>query len=261
MVMMQAYLDESQDAEGRKVHCIGGLMAPAAEWEKIKACWAELLGDYSINEFHTKDCVAGRGEFGRFSEREREGMLATFVNAIVQPGPRIATATVILLDAYPHYARTLKYRRQLPPRAATSGHLGDPYFMAFEHVIQTMARDVSVTNLPSSERIAFVFDRCHLSGRAGGLYEEVITAQSDYRDRLGACAFDDGAKVLPLQVADVIAYEYRRFAEEVQLRQGTSAPSSARDPFVELAVRFGGPWQIRECELREIAHKVADSIQ
>lgn len=249
MLMLNAYMDESSDERKKKVQCIAGLLAPAAQWNCIWGAWAQLLLRHGITEYHSKECLAGEGEFDQFEPPEREDIHTDFVNVILRSEGTIATATMILLPDFPEYADALERRRVLPRKGAVNGPLRDPYFMAFEHAVQEMARDRSVSALPSNERIAFVFDQHHLSGRAGGLFHGLLAKESDYRNRLGPCAFEDSEAFLPLQAADVIAYEYRRYAEEVWLEK-----KEPREAFVELAAKFGGGWRIDTKEFERLSN-------
>ena len=248
MLMLNAYMDESSDERAEKVQCIAGLMAPAAEWNCIWGEWAQLLLKHGITEYHAKECCAGEGEFDRFEPPEREDIHADFVNVILRSKQAIATATMILLPDFPEYGDSLERRRILPQKKAINGPLRDPYFMGFEHAVQEMARDRNVATLPANEKVAFMFDHHHLKGRAGALFHDLLAKESDYRDRLGACVFEDSKDFLPLQAADVIAYEYRRYAQEVWLEK-----QEPRDVFVELAAKFGGGWRIGRDEFQRLS--------
>jgi hypothetical protein len=250
MILLKAYMDESSDEKKQIVQTIAGMVAPKSEWDSITTEWAALLDEYRLPEFHMVDCVnpPKNSVYARYDQLERLRMQARFISVIVKPGPRIAHASTVHLVDYDSQRAGLGNRRAFPPRSAASGPLHDPYFLAFEHSVQELACDKSVSGLPAEERIGFVFDRNKsLEGRASYFFSLLIKQQSPYRDRLADCAFDDSDKILPLQVADVIAYEYR------DAMQKRAAGQLARGQFGFFAERFGFGWEITAEQVRNMA--------
>ena len=247
MLMLTAYLDESQDEKKSIVLCIGGMVAPASEWNCIWGEWAQLLNRYDLSEFHATNCVSGTGEFAAIAEPQRERMYWEFLSVITEPGWRIAHASRVHLEHYAEHRDAMDERRVFPPKSAVSGRLGDPYFLAFEHAIQSIATSATISALPPSEDVAFICDHNYLSGRAQGFYKLILEKHAEFRARLGTITFGVSNKVVPLQVADVIAFEYRRYEEDKR---------SGKDPrpqFIHLVGRFDGGWSIPDDELRGLA--------
>jgi hypothetical protein len=244
-----AYMDESQDPKKEKVQTIAGLLASEAEWKEISAAWELLLDKHGLCEFHAVDCVGGNEDFRKYKGNpdKRELIYNEFLALLLRPGQKLATAVSIMLRPYKQHLPGLATRRKFPPKSATSGPLDDPYFMAFEHVVQEIATDKNIAELDEQERIGFVFDENRtFEGRAQPFFRDLRT-RAEYRSRLGAIAFDDSYSVLPLQTADIVAYEYRRHVEEVLIGGG-----SPRQQYIALARKYGGGWKIDDEHLSQI---------
>ena len=72
---------------------------------------------------------------------------------------------------------------------------------------------------------------------------------------MGTLTFGQSDKIVPLQIADVIAFEYRRYEEDKRARR------DPRPQFLHLVERFGGGWNISDTELRRLATLVREQRQ
>lgn len=246
-------MDESSDKKKATVQTVAGMLAPTDEWNCIWGEWAALLAEYEIPEMHMTYCVAGKGDFKAFSTDDLEEMQWRFLSVILKPGPRIAHATTVFLETYENHRQVLEKRRQFPVKSGGSGKLGDPYYLAFEHSVQEIATDSASRKLSPNEALTFIFDDGPYAGRARKFYDILLAKETEYRDRLGPCTFAQSNRIIPLQIADTIAYEYRRYHEDV-IRHRDIRPA-----IVELAARFGGGWVINAGELRRLADLVDGS--
>lgn len=144
----------------------------------------------------------------------------------------------------------LKQRRAFPEKSPVNGPLDDPYFLAFEHAVQQIALDGTISSLPDGEEVAFVFDHTSLKGKAQGFYKILLSRHAEYRGRLGPITFGDSRRLVLLQVADLRAFEYRKWLEDKR---------AGRDPrlrLIHLVARFGGGWDIPDAELGDLANRI-----
>jgi hypothetical protein len=206
-----AFCDESADERKARVWVAAGYFGSAEEWERFALAWDNALRDEDcLPAFHMVDCESGSGDFKGKPLEKRERLQRRFIDIVTRS--KIKGAAVgIMLEPYNRLLQRIRHYRHIPQGLSVSGSLADPYFWAFQHLVELIATDIEICQLPPEERVAFTFDQHQMSGRAQALYDSVLHSESfQYRSRLGAIAFDDRRRVNPLQAADIIAYECRR---------------------------------------------------
>jgi hypothetical protein len=215
LLMLTAYLDESQDSKRERFLVVAGFLAPADVWAPFWKEWDEALTDEDIPAFHAKDCEHGKSHFEGFSPERRAEIQRRFIGIITAHPGLLGHGTAIELPAYEELRPELRRFFQIVPGGPVSGDTSDPYFFAWQLTIQLIAKLPWVEDLPSEERIAFVFDQNDFKGRALDSFAGLRHARRVlYRHRLGTIAFDDHRIIKPLQAADILAYELFRFAED-----------------------------------------------
>jgi hypothetical protein len=212
MLMLTAYVDESghsADPLARFVG-LGGLVAPVSRWEKFTDDWQSALDEFiDGKEFHMRQyiCVSGVGPYVGWDKARRQAFMARLVAAIVESEAQ-PVAAIVSLDA----------------RAALhqihQDYFGDPYFTAFQQV----TRGLSLAALPRGfpfepETVSMVYAYQsefgaittgaalpHNQGRAESLWH-AIKQQTDFGQWMGGYSSDTPKNMLPLQAADLFAYE------------------------------------------------------
>jgi hypothetical protein len=225
MLMMEAYVDESADETKQKVYAMAALIAPAGVWNCLWGEWDRALAANNLPEFHMKDCVAtnpetgcGYGVFADRDEAERERLQREFIGIMTGFGPENlgGMASGVLLEPYNRRMAQFKRLRTVPPKTPLSGSLSDPYYLVFQHLVELATGSQFFRE--TGETLGFVFDRHHLQGSAGYMYEGMRGSKNvQNRDRMGTCAFADRVRVKPLQAADVLAYETYRYVQDTIL--------------------------------------------
>jgi hypothetical protein len=212
MMELQAFCDESETPG--KVYVVAGWWAPAIEWEKLEEPWNHAVKHYGISEFHAKDCEQGKHDFEGRSRQERTTIASEFltlVNSIDVRGVYTAIDT-----------RRWDRVRMKELRAK----YGDPFYVAFQQTVETIAKDVEAAGYVSGEEVALVFDERPggariedpaNADRSGDILDYFRSMKASpnpatsFVRRLGSLTFGSSDKFPQLQAADLLAYEARRY--------------------------------------------------
>lgn len=208
--MMKAYFDES---ENPGILTISGYIGHYGYWPRFEREWKNALGEFGLTAFHMVDFAHSNGEFERLKGREdeRQKILARLMKIIYREPPRFfAFGSSVDLMAF----------RALPDEMRKQ--VGDdPYWLLFQTSI-----GIAVTWLlgflreqPAllNERIAFIFDRRASEGLARQLYNKLkdVVYPENIAKLCGMLAFDDDEIVVPLQAADILAYEMAKYLQDM----------------------------------------------
>lgn len=203
-----AYCDESEDSQkGGRFFIAAGYFAPVQVWEIFNRAWANTLDQLGIDEFKMADCERGRGVYEGLSYQERALLQRTFIGLIVG-SPIWGVSAAVNLRHYEEFMPRMVKARQ---------KYAKPYFLAFQHLVEMMALKLSEAEIVGpSDRIAYFFDeQTEYQGRAKEIFSS-LTKDGDleYTNRVGSITFDDSRRFLPLQAADILAYENLRYLRD-----------------------------------------------
>lgn len=214
MLEVRSYCDESYDEKSERVWVMAGYLGIAEEWEKFAQSWGEALSRRELSEFHMADCEHGFGEFKTRSGSEREELQREFIG-IINSSRIVGAAGGIMLNAYNDLLPYIKQVRKCPAGLSVSGSLADPYFLAFQLVIELTVKNAVAHQIPENEKIAFIFDRHHLQGRATAIFISLVKSKNlDYVSHLDQrIVFGNRHKFMQIQAADILAYEYYRYLD------------------------------------------------
>lgn len=196
--MLEAYFDEShtQFAFG-----LGGYLAPADEWKRFNAKWVEFLAGYKLQRFHMADCESQQEEFRGWTVARCHQAVRDAIS-ILNSHSIIGINWGCFLDDYKDHPVPEGQSRP------------DPYHLCFVKCVALALFEAD--NFGVDEEIAFLFDRRKkFQHKAHDLFDRMIRQESSSRinARIGLLAFGDSYKVLPLQAADIMAYEARKELE------------------------------------------------
>jgi len=184
--MLWAYFEESglHKAETGKLDwlVLAGAIATEENWGHVSSEWEAVLIDFGITTFHMADFEAYEGEFKNFSKDDHKALLTR------------------LLEIQAKYVHDI-----FGVTNWTGRYIGPYQNICHRNVIDLL----TIIGSPSQEEpISIVFAR-HEEVSPIKLSEYFDEAQSK-RQRFGSWTVDYPSNNPPLQMADLIAYEFAR---------------------------------------------------
>jgi hypothetical protein len=248
MAMLVTYLDESGIHKGARVCAMAGFIAEHEEWITFERRWKQALKNADIRAFHMAQFENRLGDFEGWSDTRRKMLLADLIE-IIKAREIYGFGSALVLADYDKLKDDDK-------RWMTHG-TGVPYFLCFQHCVVEAAHYAD--SLPPEEKVAFVFDRQgEFSSEATRLYSSLKDC-NDWPNRVrlaDAFAFASRLETVPLQAADIAAYEsYKRVENLLYNRQ-----HSERWPMKQLRMRpFHGKYFDSAALQKLAASRPADS--
>ncbi|MGD9852381.1 MAG: DUF3800 domain-containing protein [Nitrospirales bacterium] len=221
--MLKLFLDESGHlADSReKVFVVGGCLSSLDQWERLEGKCCLVLREYGIRQLHMKHFAHHRGEFSGWSESKRRGLLEK-VHVITRDHVDKFIAAVVPMSDYNALDKGQK---------KLAGH---PYLVAFKDCLLMAERTAQELFAPP-EKIETIFsDHPKLNGAILKHYS-ACKKNSVIRDRLGPITFDSPDNILPLQTADLVAYELNKIGR--QRLEGDFDFDKIRWPFREIIMQ------------------------
>jgi hypothetical protein len=195
------YADESETTG--KVFTLAGFMATPGAWDRFVPKWRQMLcdvGPYPVDAFHSADIEAAKPPFDGWAKSERDKLVSTALDII---GDTSLCANLFAVSC----TFVLEDRlRVLPPptRSKVADVYEDCYRVLFHNILKRWVFN----------GIDFIFDEKEkVKGRVKGHFDwakSVLDNMPEFAGRLNDCSFRDDRKVIPLQAADLLAYEIRR---------------------------------------------------
>lgn len=207
IMMIQAYFDDSGTHAGSDLVFVGGTFGSVDQWEPFEAAWKAVLDNpaphkASLPRFHMAECEAGEGLFADYKPAERDLTIHNFRKVILDSG-LYGYAMGISRTDWDKFAPTV-----------LTSILGDNIesfciWNCFQHVLNWAGL---------RNEVAFVFDDWRGSsdsradfGRISDIYQGAAKADSTKAQPL-SLTFANSLKTLPLQAADMVAWEMRNCA-------------------------------------------------
>lgn len=207
IMMIQAYFDDSGTHADSDLVFVGGVFGSVDQWELFEAAWEAVLDNpaphkVSLPRFHMAECEAGEGLFADYKPAERDRTIHNFRKVILDSG-LYGYAMGISRADWDKFAPTV-----------LTSILGDHIesfciWSCFQHVLDWAGL---------RKEVAFVFDDWRGSpdrradfDRIGNIYQGAAKAGSTKAQPL-SLTFANTLKTLPLQAADMVAWEMRNYA-------------------------------------------------
>lgn len=216
-MIFTAYVDESGMHDGSQHIVLAGYISTADQWNAFEDNWKAALSDAGIPSFHMTD-FANRiaPHYNRWSESQRQERLARFIN--IANKHSICSVGVILskADLGAAMGRVITvFRGRAYGIAAT-------WFTGLTVAALTKHHDPNA-------HVAYVMDR---GARRSGEYVQIINrmmAKTDLMAGIRALSIrlESSSLFVPLQAADILAYELYRLA-------GSSGDKPKRTPLTLL---------------------------
>ena len=203
--MFIAYFDDSGHSINSPVLTVAGVVAKASKWESFEEKWAKRLRRAKVPMFHMTDYESGKQDFTGWGHRKRMAFivdLAAIVKNTIECG---VGASVLMED----------WQTVMPKNFVDADFVArrGPYSLLFQICLEKIEEVVKV---PASETIACVFDENNfVRGAIAEHYRDVKKGQK-LENTFGALVFDNKANLLPLQAADMVAYEaYKHVTNQI----------------------------------------------
>lgn len=234
MQVYQAYLDESGTHDDSDRVVVAGFLSDEPRWKAFSVKWKAALDDWRVNAFHMSEFAHFRGKFKSWTEEERQERLGYLINLINDY--TISSIAIVVLKK--------SFNEIMSPDAKAL--CGDAYGCASIACYYNLG-----AKEPKSDTyIAYIMDKGCL-GRDALAW--IHGAQSKYPDwveetRIISLDFQDKKLFVPLQSADILAYEIFKDAE----RQFLGGQRKPRIPLKLLATKPKQWHYIDDDELRKV---------
>src|SRR5437879_6371366 len=216
LLMLYTHLDESL---GSRNLVLAGFIGGAQQWGFFESEWLGALKKYKIDPpFKMQRWQMRKTPFRNMPEQKRRDLLNELL-AVIRSRAMMGVGAAVSLAAYEATFLDQTLRRRV----------GTPYCLCVTACIALVGKWARMYS--HNEQVGYVIDRGHANAREALLaYQDLLkdkTATEKYR--VGPLAFDDDLVAVPLQAADLVAYEAMRHLENRQLDQ-----ASMRYPFKQL---------------------------
>lgn len=199
VLILGAYFDESGHSSYSRIVSMAGWLAPPEVWDSFSKQWQIALDKEVIKVFHMADFENQKGEFSvGWEKKERRHKLLSILIETIKDHDLCGIGSAILMGDY-SVSSELREER-----------IEDAYFLNFQLCASDSVQIVG--GKFKAEKVSFVFaTQGEYVGRLPALYEKVRSWSNT--NRFGPISFDNPRNVVPLQVADLLAYETYKFFE------------------------------------------------
>jgi hypothetical protein len=213
-----AFVDESYDET--TVFTVAGFLAPREAWTRIWQEWERVLKVEHLEAFHAVDCEKRSRAFQGWSASRSDRLQRTLIELIGDPSYGLVGYSASK-ELAPHRRLLPRLKRlfKFPPGLSVSGPLHDPYFMLFQRVAELIVTDELLTDFPAKDLVGFTFDRLDKAHNAKAVAEAMWRFRP-WGERVRSAGWMDSTTILPLQIADFLAYETFRYHRDVTLSGG-----------------------------------------
>jgi hypothetical protein len=206
MLMLTAYFDETGHEADPVLNFAGmaGFVAPHGRWLNFENQWRDTLKNAGLNDpFHMKEFAHSAGQFKSWKGKEdkRRLLLGRLIEIIRETKATPIGAAVFLRDF-----------ESLTP--VQRSHFRGPYYLCFQTVTRGAAIEAVFED--PAEKVAMVYAFNEEYGTANAhngaealwhLMKKHVTLDCNMNERMGSYASSTPAKMMPLQAADLFAYE------------------------------------------------------
>lgn len=205
--MLAAYFDESGLHADARCFCFAGYIGYASDWFEFSRLWRHALAEARVASFHMSEFETRHGLFADWPRERRYSLIRELVS-IINSTDLWGFGIGVPLDVYERVRARLVSQRHLRPE-----WWDHPYLLAYQWALVELG--VESDHLPQTETIAFTLDRT--STFRSRLADTHRTYQKDTTCarhwRIGSLTFRARVDTEPLQAADLLAYEVRKFID------------------------------------------------
>jgi hypothetical protein len=224
--VLVAYMDESGTHANAPITLVCALVNRLIFWSRMELPWRKDLGLLGLAWFHATDCENRKKDFEHIERPQRDRLVEDLSTLVCAQQPHVIAAAVIRSDWDREASSAIKNR------------FIDPYYFCFEHCLQKITKWSDAH--AGGEPVALVIAKQEeYQDRAAELYR--IYSQSTTFDghRLGRFGMGSPRCLIPLQAADLVAYETYQY-QVGRIRKSTNPVRPAFSRILAELPLFGG---------------------
>jgi hypothetical protein len=203
MFMLTAYLDETGDSKDRaqRIVGMGGLLAPTDMWDQFELRWNRALKEFQIPYFHMREFAHSTGVFEDWKGKEtkRRKLFGKLIKAMEMAYP-IPIGATVPKDVYDStFSQYPDFEKE------------DPYHRTLHYCVNGLAAlRITMGCVDDSETVALVLSQ-HEQFKSYVLrHYDRLTKELPHLQKISSISFADMRQIVPLQAADVVAYELKK---------------------------------------------------
>lgn len=208
IAMFSAYFDESGTDEKSPVIVVAGWLANDKEWIKLSNKWQAVLAKYDLPYFRMSKWQARQGPYKTMTEKDWKQLIER-LTAIIKKHTSIGIFGAFHRATYDEVLREI-YGKNYKTKFVK------PYGVCAMRCMDTLRRWMKSKSLDGP--LAYVFEAG--ARYSGEFFESYKAAQKGSRFKQsypGGISFYDKRVMLPLQAADILAYEmYRELKNSIE---------------------------------------------
>jgi hypothetical protein len=215
--MFNAFFDESWDQHQDRILVVGGMLGLYEQWSKIEWRWKELLDRYGIAYYRASEAEFARGQFSKEPYRtvgtNTTANQYTLLETVREDFFRITTSGTVSGLAVGIPIALFSEVADTPDHLEKFG--GTPYYLCGHTAMLEMLKAEKYV-LRSKDLITFTFDRQQeFEKEMRKVHAHLQTTECEFHSQVGSIRFEDKKLFIPLQVADTLVYESRKYLERL----------------------------------------------
>jgi hypothetical protein len=191
----EMYVDESGTHDGSPVMCVGGYIFSSERAIRLSKAWQRILDKYQLPYFRMSLCAPGKAPpFDKLNDNERIALVKELINVITN---NMALGFAVSVSEE-EFNRLVPEDRRIP----------GPYAFCLRQCLVFAYSWIEQNNL--ADKMAFFFEAGHRDqSRANEMMNRMASSPViKDRYRYVGHAFADKKEMLPLQAADLLAWQW-----------------------------------------------------
>jgi hypothetical protein len=199
-VMLRVFMDESGTHDTSPVITVAAYTGRPSDWRKFTRDWNRMKDPIKV--FHSTDCEALRGEFSGWTQESRNELVARLLPVIAKYELRGTAVGINITD----------FNNAVSNQVTLSHLFGSPYVVCFQAVVDNIMwqmQQFRMDNVP----LAFIHEENDYQQQALEAFEFVKSMRTRHTAAM-TITFAAKNEMVPLQAADVLAYETNKRARD-----------------------------------------------
>lgn len=220
LLLLTYHCDESYDSDPRqdnqtprggkyipKTFVVGGFLAQERIWTKVQNRWNACNRFYGVSHFHATEVNCRDGEYRGWADSKRNSYSKRMLRILGDQGDKLCAVSCGI--------RSRDYAKIISETGRSKW--GSPYTVAFKTCV-TMIADL-MGGLPPDYRFSIILARSQFQSEALEAFD-IMTSLKHWKghSRLVTCTPADPLDIIPLQPADLMAYETFRLMHSLGMK-------------------------------------------